>query len=88
MGSDIFVVTQDGVYRHDIFGIFTDKDRAIELANELARTDGDNYHSYTVIPFVLDVEVKRKRITWYALPDGFHGAEGKEPIYSVRKGEI
>ncbi len=42
MKKNIFCVIQSGVYRHDIFGIYDEKEKAIAVADELAKTDGDS----------------------------------------------
>jgi len=83
MDENLYVVTQEGVYRHGIFGVFTDKNKAIALAYKLAETDSDDYHEYLVIPFKNDAEIKRSR--------GFmdsHKAKEQEAIFSARKGQI
>lgn len=49
-----YVVIKSGVYRHDIFGVFLNKDEAKKVANKLAETDSDNYHTYDVIKTSLD----------------------------------
>jgi len=46
--KEVFVVVQEGVYRHDIHGPFTTFAEAVTMANEIARADNDNYHWYRV----------------------------------------
>ena len=81
---EVYLVVQNGFYRHDVFGILSDKQKAIDLADDLARTDGDGYHTYQVIPFQLDEEVPRKWVSWRG---GFHGAAENEPVHTVSKEE-
>ncbi len=50
----VFAVYRQGVGRHESAGIFTRKERAIEVATALAAGDVDNWHRYDVVPYVLD----------------------------------
>lgn len=45
---DIFVVTREGVYRHEIVGAYHDVDAAIEAAKIAAANEPDDYHSFEV----------------------------------------
>lgn len=44
----LFVVTEEGVYRHRILGVYVDFEKAIERAKEFALSSVDDYHSYDV----------------------------------------
>ena len=79
---DIYIVVQEGVYRHGIFGVYTERDDAIALAKELAETDNDGYHTYEVIPFELDKRVPIDHGSW-----NYHTAVENERIFSARKEE-
>lgn len=46
----IYLVIKEGVYRHDIFCAFTDKNKALDEAKRLAYTDIDSHHTYVVQP--------------------------------------
>jgi hypothetical protein len=43
-----WVVVQEGVYMHDVWGPFDTPEAAEAQAQLLAATDGDDYHCYTV----------------------------------------
>jgi len=45
----IYLVVQEGVYRHDIMGAFFNENDAAVLAEALADSDKDDWHSYDVI---------------------------------------
>lgn len=81
MPEYLYIVIQEGVYRHSIFGVFSKREPAIRLARELAREDYDGWHSYTVIPFEKDVEVERSKAGWVSSPKAY---EHKE-IFTIRK---
>lgn len=49
----VYLVIQDGVYRHGIAGIFATLDEAKAAADKCAAYDRDHYHDYDVIPFPL-----------------------------------
>jgi hypothetical protein len=55
--STIWVVFQEGVYRHLCGGIFTTKSKAEAAALKLASQDRDSYHEWHVVPFEIDVMV-------------------------------
>lgn len=52
--TEVFAVFREGIYRHECGGVFSTLGAAKACALELARTDGDDYHTYEVVPFVLD----------------------------------
>jgi hypothetical protein len=56
---NLFAVFQEGVYRHGCFGIFEREEEAKLHADHLARTDGDDYHEYQVVPFTLGQRLER-----------------------------
>jgi xanthine/CO dehydrogenase XdhC/CoxF family maturation factor len=51
--SEVFVAIQRGVYRHEIIGVFTALDAAIEAAKAAVTAEHDHYH---------DVEICRERL--------------------------
>jgi len=57
----VYAVFKQGVYRHECGGIFKTKDGAIAAAKSLADGDNDDYHDYTVIPFVIDRAGQQKK---------------------------
>lgn len=60
MNDILYVVFQEGVYRHACCGIFTDKDTAINCAKHFALNDGDSYHTYEVTIFTLNTFTLKK----------------------------
>jgi hypothetical protein len=51
----VFAVFREGVFRHQCGGIFTTPYEAIEAAKSLMGKESDNYHSYDVVPFLINV---------------------------------
>lgn len=52
--TEVFIVFQQGVYRHACGGAFSTSEAAILRIEELIAADRDSYHSYEVVPFILD----------------------------------
>ena len=50
----IFLVTREGVYRHEIMGLRSTEEAAIALAKDCALGEGDDYHSFDVVEMALD----------------------------------
>jgi len=67
--TTVYLVIQQGVYRHDIRGVYTGKDRAIKAAERSAAEDRDDYHAYEVHETDLDQYVEDVRHT--GLPEYF-----------------
>ena len=44
----MYVVLKQGVYEHGIFGLFSNKDKAFDAAENLANNDTDSYHTWDV----------------------------------------
>lgn len=57
LGSSLklFAVFKQGVYRQGCGGIFSTFDLALEAAKRLCAGERDDYHTYEVVPLVLDV---------------------------------
>ncbi len=52
---NLYAVFQEGVYRHACCGIFDSLEKATYEADSCAASvDDDGYHSYEVVPFVLN----------------------------------
>jgi len=62
----IYLIVQEGVYRHSIFGAFEDPKAAKREANRIAQEDSDAYHEYVVLPIPLNSTVELKN-TLYPL---------------------
>ncbi len=50
----VHLVVQEGVYRHDICGVYSSAELAEEAAQRAAREDEDDYHSYEIYETALD----------------------------------
>ncbi len=46
--SEVYILIREGVYRHEILGVFLDLSAANESANELIKSERDSYHCITV----------------------------------------
>lgn len=46
--SEIYIIRQQGVYWHEIVGISTDKNEAINNCKHMASLDVDEYHAWVV----------------------------------------
>ncbi len=73
----VYLVVQQGVYRHDIRGVYTSPDAAVAAAKRAAADDSDSYHDYTVYEATLDEYVEDvlttpgvRAFTKSTLPDG------------------
>jgi hypothetical protein len=54
MTESVFVVTKQGVYRHDIMGIFTVRGDAFRAAKKVLKAEHDNYHNFHVTEIPLN----------------------------------
>src|ERR1700741_2915048 len=72
----VFVVTREGIYRHEICGIACTAADAKIMADTVAAADVDAYHKYVVYPFTLGEATPRE--------DEFDLIE-PDPIYAVNK---
>lgn len=53
----LYTVVRDGVYRHEILGIFSTPEKAKHCAYEACKGDSDDYHTYLILQGKLDVGV-------------------------------
>jgi hypothetical protein len=65
----VFVVFQEGVYRHDCGGVFTSLELAKAAADQRKAAERDNYHEWTVVPFEVDAVVDEEADRAYTSPD-------------------
>jgi len=59
MTESVFVVTKQGVYRHDIMGIYTVRGKAFRAAKAALKAEHDNYHNFHVTEIPLDTPAGR-----------------------------
>jgi hypothetical protein len=45
----VFIVTREGVYRHEIEGVYPTEAEAREKALEVLKSQGDDYHAFDVM---------------------------------------
>jgi len=50
----VYAVHKQGYYSHGVWGIYTDKDAAINAANDFAQADCDSYHTWQVYEIPLN----------------------------------
>ena len=53
--TEVYVVTMEGVYRHNIMGIFKKLEFAKQVAINAIKEERDDYHSFDVREFDLGV---------------------------------
>jgi len=69
---NVYTVTKEGVYRHEILGIFSTLAEAKKAANSNAEIDNDNYHTYDVTRFKLGKIYYDKNERRETYTDGVH----------------
>lgn len=56
MNEKLYVVTREGVYRHEIVGVFDDQIKACEAAKDVISKEPDDYHSFAINEFLKNVD--------------------------------
>ena len=51
----VYAIFKEGVYRHECGGIFSTLEKAKDAAKSLISGEDDDYHTYKVLAFDLDV---------------------------------
>lgn len=74
----MFVVTREGVGRHEIVGVFTTLKKAESAAIEAVQAEPDNYHRFCVIQLTIN-EVYKSSVGTY------HGGWDERVITEVSK---
>jgi len=82
---EVYAVFKYCQYRHECGGIFTDLDSAMQAAISLRDGERDDYHSYEVVPFILDEKTEqtpviRTETSWGGYSKGGELVESKEDI--------
>lgn len=75
-----YVIVQEGVYRHSIFGVYSKRELAISESERLASEDFDSYHDYMVYEFERDVTRP-----WAGAADFYRYANEADMIHSASK---
>lgn len=81
MSDKIFLVFREGVYRHELCGVDSDRRQAEACADYFALSDTDDYHEYVVYETALDRRGEIGEVT-YISPNVEEAMEG---VYSVRR---
>lgn len=55
---NLYAVVKDGVYRHEIVGVYGSYELAEKRAVEVCKAEGDDYHAFDVLQFSLNVDVE------------------------------
>lgn len=63
--ATVFAVFKKGVYRHECGGIFSTIELATEAAHKLITGERDDYHTYEILEFELDVVLSQSPIDTY-----------------------
>lgn len=77
----MYVITQEGVYRHAVRGVYDDLDLACKKAEEMIGHEEDNYHKYRVSSIFLNTPVNDINCV-------FEYSKDKNGILTKNKGEI
>lgn len=81
MVESVFVVTKQGVYRHDIMGIYTVRGKAFRAAKSAIQAEHDDYHEFHVLEVPLDTPAGRDEFSGIVEGDLLR-------IYHRKKGEV
>ena len=81
MGREVFIVIQEGTYRHAVVGTFLDVDEAFRAADLSVLEESDHYHDCVVLSVIiggnLHDEVELGRSSWCRKHGIFRGYEGE-----------
>ncbi len=55
---ELYIVVRDGVYRHEITGVFDTLSKAINEAKETMEKEDDRYHDCVVLKYVINKPVE------------------------------
>jgi len=89
MVDPVFVVTRQGVYRHEIMGIYTTRGKAFRAAKAALKAEPDNYHTFNVTEISLDTPAGKDE--YGAIDEGkllrIYGRD-KEKMWWIRPQDI
>ena len=57
----VYIVFMEGIYRHDMRGVYADFFSAVDRALECCREEGDGYHSWAVAVSTVGVAMEDSR---------------------------
>ncbi len=58
----LFAVSREGVYRHEIVGIYDDVEFAIERGVNSSKEEKDDYHHFEVLEFMINEDTRDGRL--------------------------
>ena len=82
---NVYLVTREGVYRHEIMGLRLTEEAAIALAKDCALGEGDDYHCFDVVEMRIDGPVEVKDCTLFEVS---RRDERGPPVTKYGKGPI
>lgn len=56
--NSLFTVTREGVYRHEILGVFDKAESARKVARAAFEKEADDYHGFDVYKFIVNKELE------------------------------
>lgn len=54
----VYVITREGIYRHEVLGIFTTEQAAIDRAAQIDAGEPDHWHDIDIWTATLDVPIE------------------------------
>jgi len=58
MSNPLYAVTKEGVYRHEIMGVYNDFNLAVNRAIDCMNSERDNWHQFDVLYFYLNEDME------------------------------
>jgi hypothetical protein len=55
---NLYAVVKDGVYRHEIVGVYGSYEFAEKRAVEVCKAESDDYHDFLILQFGLNIDVE------------------------------
>ncbi len=52
--TELYIVFKYGVYRQECGGVYESEGAALDAARHLKELEGDDYHDFEVVPFLLN----------------------------------
>lgn len=68
----VYVVFKQGIYRHECGGVFLTVSEAEAAALTLLAGEPDDYHYYTIVPFIVGVRTPQTPLTMEYTDTGMH----------------
>ena len=86
MNTEVYVVTMEGVYRHNIMGVFQEFEFAKNIAISAIKEERDNYHRFEVREFDVGVPTNLDgRLKFIVKRTGRRGESDYELLFTDEK---